>query len=219
MKLAKPAARLVQATQKAYMRKWGFLLVFLSVFFMSFSLLVALDWVPEAPKPESRELVASPLVAAGLSVPAEGQLPSQIDIPSIGLSATIENPTSTKIEVLDRELEKGAVRYPTSAKLGEEGNVILFGHSSYLPVVANRAFKAFNEIQKLEKGDRIIVRGDTHVFVYAVESVVETDAESAAIPLTVEGSKLTLATCDSFGEKSDRFVVVAGLVESYPVGN
>lgn len=181
---------------------------------MSFSLLVALDVVPEASTKEN--LVASPLVATGGSVPVAGQLPSKIEIPSIGLEAEILNPTSTRVEVLDRELLKGAVRYPTSARLGEDGNVILFGHSSYLPVVANDAFKAFNEIQKLEEGDRITVYGETHVYVYEVESVEEADAESAAIPLTVSGKTLTLATCDSFGEKSDRFIVTATFVESYP---
>jgi LPXTG-site transpeptidase (sortase) family protein len=83
-------------------------------------------------------------------------------------------------------------------------------------VVRNENFKAFNNIEDLKKGDRIEVTGSTRTFVYEVESVRQADAETDAIPLTVEGSKLTLATCDSFGEKSDRFVVTANLVESYP---
>jgi LPXTG-site transpeptidase (sortase) family protein len=74
-----------------------------------------------------------------------------------------------------------------------------------------------NGIQKLKKGDEITVYGNGRAYVYAVETVSKEDANSAAIPLQVSGSKLTLATCDSFGTKSDRFVVVAAFVESHSI--
>jgi LPXTG-site transpeptidase (sortase) family protein len=109
------------------------------------------------------------------------------------------------------------VRYPTSAKLAEEGNVILFGHSSYLPVVRNQAFKTFDDIQKLVAGDQVLVYSHARVYTYNVVSVTKENAESAALPLTVVGKRLTLSTCDSFGTKSDRFVVVADFVESNPI--
>jgi LPXTG-site transpeptidase (sortase) family protein len=83
-------------------------------------------------------------------------------------------------------------------------------------VVNNPAYKAFNEIQKLTKDDRIVVTGETRTFVYQVESVNSADAGTDGIPLSVSGQMLTLATCDSFGTKSDRFVVTARFVESYP---
>jgi LPXTG-site transpeptidase (sortase) family protein len=221
MAFARYVARLIRAAHRAYSRKWSFLGAFLLVFFMSFSLLVTLDVVPEAQQAGDgrTSLLASPLVATGGTVTGAGELPIKIEIPSIDVEATIANPDTTNVAVLDRELLKGAVRYPTSARMGEEGNVILFGHSSYLPIVANKSFKAFNEIQDLEKGDRILVHGATTVYVYAVDQVVEADAGSDAIPLTVEGARLTLATCDSFGETADRFIVTATLVESYPVGS
>jgi LPXTG-site transpeptidase (sortase) family protein len=96
--------------------------------------------------------------------------------------------------------------------------VILFGHSSYLPIVNNKAFKAFNGIQDLEAGDRILVTGTSRTFVYEVTSVREADALEDAIPLMASGNRLTLATCDSFGKKTARFIVTADLVESYPAG-
>lgn len=214
-------ASLIRGIQKTYARKWSFLAVFLAVFFINLSALVALDLLPEAPARPVVSVAESPLVAGVGSVLPQtaGELPISIEIPSVGVSATIKNPESTDIKVLDRALETGAVRYPTSAKLGEEGNVVLFGHSSYLPVVHNEAFKAFNAIQNLEEGDHITVRSEGHVYVYAVDKVMEANAESAAIPLQVAGKRLTLATCDSFGSKADRFVVTATLVESYPAGN
>lgn len=221
MTWVKKIASLIRGIQKAYAKKWSFLAVFLAVFFINLSALVALDLLPEAPARPVVSVSESPLVAGvGNALPqTEGELPISIEIPSVGVSATIKNPESTNIKVLDRALETGAVRYPTSAKLGEEGNVVLFGHSSYLPVVHNEAFKAFNAIQNLEEGDRITVRSEGRVYVYAVDKVMEANAESAAIPLQVTGKRLTLATCDSFGSKADRFVVTATLVESYPAGN
>ncbi len=147
-------------------------------------------------------------------------LPEKIEIPKISLTATVSNPTTTDADVLDRDLLYGAVRYPTSGTLGGRGqNVVLFGHSSYLPVVRNPAYKTFDGIQTLAKGDEIIVTGGDRTYVYEVETVASASASRDAIPLQVEGSKLTLVTCDSFKTKSDRFVVIARLVESYPISN
>ena len=97
--------------------------------------------------------------------------------------------------------------------------MVIFGHSSYLPVVNNPSFKALNGIQKLHEGDTIAVSSSGTTYTYAVRTVSKEDADSAGIPLVVSGKVLTLATCDSFGTKSDRFVVVADFVESHPVSN
>lgn len=212
--------QLIRAFGRAWAAKWSFLAVFLGVFFVSFAALAALDIVPEPPAKIVADTVVVPstsLVAgAALSQPEN---PVRIEVPAIGMDVEIRNPDTTNIAVLDEALLTGAVRYPTSAKLGEEGNTILFGHSSYLPIVQNEAFKAFNKIQDLEKGDRILVHGENMTYVYAVTSVWEADANDAAIPLTQVGHTLTLATCDSFGKKTDRFIVEADLVESYPLAS
>ncbi len=201
---------------KAYGKKWSFLAAFLVVFFVTYATLAAFDLIPEAPSKEAAEESSNEVTAP---VKANPENPVRVVIPSIKLDVTVKNPTSTSVAVLDEALLTGAVRYPTSAKLGEEGNTILFGHSSYLPVVNNQAFKAFNEIQNLKKGDRITVHGSDTTYVYAVKEVREADAEEDAIPLTKTGHTLTLATCDSFGKKTDRFIVVAELVETYPLGS
>lgn len=201
--------------EKAYARKWSFLAAFLLVLFVSYSVLSAFDFVPETVAQKKDDIRLEASVAESLK--SNPEKPLRIEIPEIGLVASVANPTKTDVRVLDAALLKGAVRYPTSAELGEEGNVILFGHSSYLPVVNNENFKIFNEIQKLRKGDTITVYGDKTAYVYAVETVSEEDANQAAIPLTVGEPTLTLATCDSFGKKTDRFVVVAKLVGSHAI--
>jgi len=211
--------QLIRAFGRAYAKKWSFLATFLGVFFVSFAVLATLDIVPEAPKTVADAVtVPGNSLAAGVILAAP-ENPVRVEIPEIGINVEIKNPESTSVAVLDEALLTGAVRYPTSAKLGEAGNTILFGHSSYLPIVNNKAFKAFNEIQNLKEGDRIMVHSETMTYVYSVTQVAEADADSAAIPLTAEGHTLTLATCDSFGKKTSRFIVVADLVESYPLAN
>lgn len=212
------AAGVAQAAQLAYARKWAFLGVFFFVLFISTSTAAVLDILPnpvttiaEVPGTSLTAGVSQALPLVALASP---ELPTKIEVPSIGLSVSVSNPTSTNVELLDNALLKGAVRYPTSSKLGEAGNVIIFGHSSYLPIVNNKNFKAFDGIQDLKEGDRITVTGSGHTYVYAVESVRKASATDDYIPLMVAGSKLTLATCNSFGTKSDRFVVTANLVET-----
>jgi LPXTG-site transpeptidase (sortase) family protein len=154
------------------------------------------------------------------SLNMNGEMPVKIVASSIGLSATIANPATTNIEKLDEYLLSGAVRYPTSATLGQNGNVVIFGHSSYLPVVINRAYKTFDGIQKLKTGDHITVYSSTHSYTYSVTNVAQESVGSGAgIPLTTNGPTLTLATCDSFGKKTDRFVVTATLVGSSALGS
>ncbi len=214
-------ARLVLAGMRAYARKWSFLGVFALVFLGSVAVLGKLDLLPEAApvKADAVALVSS-VTVAGTSTPAvtAPELPTKIDIPAINLTATIANPTTTAVEVLDRDLLMGAVRYPTSAKLGETGNVVLFGHSSYLPIVGNQAYKTFDGIQKLAAGDTVIVYAADTAYTYRVRGVAkESAASDAGIDLAVAGRVLTLATCNSFGAKTDRFVVTADFVESHAI--
>ncbi len=211
--------KLIRALGRAYDKKWSFLAAFLAVFFVTVSTLSALDLLPEPPAKVAEEVSVAPAALSAAALMADPEDAVRVEIPKVGINVTIKNPSSTDVAVLDEALLTGAVRYPASAKLGEEGNTILFGHSSYLPIVNNQSFKAFNEIQNLEKGDRITVYGEERAYVYAVTQVAEADANSDAIPLTKTGHTLTLATCDSFGKKTDRFIVVADLVESYPLAS
>jgi len=214
--------RLIRAGRRAYARKWSFCWLFAAIFLGSVAVLARLDLLPEAPDIPIVALIANQpdAMAASALAPIVSELPTTIEIPDISLAAVIVNPTTTDIPSLDEKLLKGVVRYPTSAKLGEDGNVVLFGHSSYLPVVKNQAYKTFNGIQKLAMGDVVTVYSSATAYTYRVRSVVEEKADdNTAIPLSVAGKVLTLVTCNSFGQKTARFVVVADFVESHPAGS
>ncbi|MDP1689922.1 MAG: sortase [bacterium] len=211
---------LVQAGKKAYERRGIFLGLFVFALLGSIVVLARLDLLPSISATEAA-IAAVPSPNSTLNAPKIAEvveLPARIEIPAIGLSASISNPTATNIEILDEKLLAGAVRYPTSASLGETGNVVLFGHSSYLPIVGNQAYKTFNGIQKLSAGDVVTVYSVGTAYTYRVKSVAkESAASGAGIDLAVSGRVLTLATCNSFGTKTDRFVVVADFVESHSI--
>ncbi|MDB5195413.1 MAG: Peptidase sortase-like protein [Parcubacteria group bacterium] len=197
-------------------RKWIFLVLAFVVFGGTVMALSSFDLLPDS----SLSGATAPTLTESqkqAEVASTQVLPEKIEIPKLKLVATVANPTTTNATILDKDLLYGAVRYPSSGTLGAAGqNVVLFGHSSYLPVVHNQAYKTFDGIQTLAHGDQILVTGAGKTYVYEVETVAQANTQNAGIPLTVDGNKLTLVTCDSFATKSDRYVVIAHLVESYP---
>ena len=189
-----------------------FALTFVALFALAFMFLAGVDMLPE---PASSQSLSQPDRFA--QDPASAELPVRIVAKSIGLDKTTANPASTDVETLDTALLGGTVRYPTSARLGEEGTVLIFGHSSYLPIVRNQNYKAFNGIQKLKVGETVSVYSATAEYRYTVTGVRLANATEDVIELPSTGKFLTLVTCDSFGTKSDRFVVTAQFQAAYTI--
>jgi LPXTG-site transpeptidase (sortase) family protein len=127
-------------------------------------------------------------------------------------TVTVLNPTSRAIADLDEALLSGVVRHPDSADFVNTGNIFILGHSSYLPTVFNKNFQAFNEIQSLTWGDTIRLQSGDTEYVYQVDRVYKASANTLEVPNSRGTAKLTLATCNSFGSKDDRFIVEASLV-------
>lgn len=144
-----------------------------------------------------------------------GVVPTRIRSSIIDLDLPVQDSTTRDIDELTEMLKDGPVRYVDSAKLGEKGNVLIFGHSSQLPVVHNQMYKAFNRVPELKEGDAITLEGGGKEFVYSVRTVKKVDANEGVIDLSKEGNRLTLVTCDTLTGKSARFVLEAEFVGSY----
>lgn len=138
--------------------------------------------------------------------------PDRIVIPAIKKDLPLQNPLTRNIEKLTEVLKISPARYVDSALLGESGNMLLFGHSSHLPVVKNQMYKAFNDIEFLEEGDTIILYGGGSEYLYRVSGVRMVDAKNEVIDLTKGSTRLTLVTCNTLGEKSSRWVVEAEFI-------
>jgi LPXTG-site transpeptidase (sortase) family protein len=191
---------------------WRFAAMFIAVFFVSSVALYVVDFVPEKPS-DKHGIVAGATTTATMTPEA----PVSITIPAIGVNTSISNPATTSVPILDTALLSGAVRYPTSAVLGQMGTVYLFGHQSYLPVVHNKAFKAFNDLQKLKAGDTITVSSDTADYTYTVRSITLTTAAQGVVPLESNSRTLVLSTCNSFSsDHQERYIVIADFITKTP---
>lgn len=219
-------------------KPWETALVFLILFFLFSVFFFLIDFVPEpitaaptathatqtAPtvtvsQVTSRAHVSNVNLIAG-PAPAvtdthTGELPTRVVIAKVGIDTPISNPSSASLTTLDNALLSGAVHYPGTAYLGEVGSVLLFGHQSYLPVIHNQAFKAFNNVQKLSAGDIVSVYAGSTEYRYAVRSVTLVTVEFGNIPLETTGATLTLVTCNSLGEKEERYIVKADFIGVY----
>jgi LPXTG-site transpeptidase (sortase) family protein len=138
-----------------------------------------------------------------------------ISIPAADIDLPVQNPSTRNIDSLDALLNAGPARYVDSGTLGTAGNVLIFAHSSHLPIVHNKMFQAFNNIPSLKSGDTITITGDNGVsYLYSVSSVAKASTDDGTtIDLSKgQGTKLTLVTCDTLTNKSARFVLHADYI-------
>ena len=139
-------------------------------------------------------------------------IPQKIEIPKIGVSSTIYIPRSVDVATLDATLAKGAVYYPGSGTL-QKGNMFLFGHSTNWKVVNNQAYKTFNSLDKLVKGDEVQITSNEKKYIYRVTSIKRAADDDVLVEFNKGNRMLTISTCDTFGKKQDRWVVEAEFKE------
>jgi len=211
--------------RQLYKRKIAFFVTFFVAVVLSYAVLYIIDFIPEPIEetPLQEEVEHNEQGATAIQEVEEvkavidNPLPVKIIFGDLDKEVTVLNPESRVIADLDAALLGGAVRHPDSADFNEDGNIFILAHSSYLPNVFNKNFQAFNGIQDLTWGDKIRLQSDDMEYVYQVDSTYKAKASEIFVPETPGEAKLTLATCNSFGSKDDRFMVEATLVGSYKI--
>jgi len=209
------------------LRKVAFFVTFFVAVLLAYTVLFIIDFIPEPVKEVPVDKATTQTqVAQEVEemeevvevVPAvDSPLPLKVIFDTLDREVTVLNPASRAIAALDTALLDGAVRHPDSADFTEDGNIFILAHSSYLPNVFNKNFQAFNGIQDLTWGDTVRLQSEDMEYVYRVDKVYKAMASEVFVPETPGEAKLTLATCDSFGSKDDRFMVEATLVESHKI--
>lgn len=197
-----------------------FIIYFFTTFFVIFILLYSLGLVPNVIKVNEGDSLRvlwdkaqNNLINKQTNQAViQGENPTRIVISKIGVDATVSNPNTTDVNTLDGYLVQGAVRYPGSGSLGF-GNMLIFGHSTGLTVVRNQAYKTFNGLKDLSVGDLIQVYGTNRLYTYKVTAVTLVDENKALVEFGNSKNMLTLSTCNTFGAKSERYVVEASYVQ------
>lgn len=142
-------------------------------------------------------------------------------VPSIGLDVPIvtnENMQAVDFAKanFDKELEEWIVKYPTTPAPWEEGNTLLFGHTSYVVWKTNPYGTIFKDLPKLEDSTLIQILWKGKLYEYRViDLFIISPKQVAAQYSTYQnagGSYITLMWCYPLGTDSKRIMVVAKLI-------
>lgn len=146
----------------------------------------------------------------------------RIIIPSLGLDVPIvtsENmaPVDFAKADFDKELEEWIVKYPTTPAPGEEGNTLLFGHTSYVVWKTNPYGTIFKDIAKLKDSTLIQILRKWNLYEYKVMDLfIVSPKQVNAQYMTYQnagGSYITLMWCYPLWTDNKRIMVVAKLID------
>ncbi|MBC7981582.1 sortase [Candidatus Parcubacteria bacterium] len=141
----------------------------------------------------------------------KAEVPLTIDIPGYVTSASVQSPVSNDVTVLDAALGRGAVYYPGSGYPGSN-NTLIFGHSTSFKIVRNKAYQIFNNLKSVPVGTLVYIKTQSGTHIYRTRKVEKVSKYTSWIQFKSDTPILTMATCDSFGKASDRWVLVADYV-------
>lgn len=115
---------------------------------------------------------------------------------------------------IQESLRYGVVHYPGTAEPGENGNVVITGHSSYFSWDPGRFKDVFALLHEVAVGDTVIVYHNQKKYFYQVYQTQVVTPDKIDI-LTQRGeNRLTLITCTPVGTNLKRLVVLARPVNS-----
>jgi len=146
-------------------------------------------------------LEPGPVSAVGSSArpPSDGDRIGTLIIPALNREILVVEGTG------DGELKRGVGHFSQSVMPGADDNCVLSGHRDTV----------LNDLGKVKKGDRLIVKTSTDTFTYAVRRIRIVDKDDRTVIVPTTHAVLTLTTCYPFhfvGNAPDRYILVADLV-------
>jgi sortase A len=129
-----------------------------------------------------------------------------ISIPKIGIN-------NAEVSTNDTDLAKYLVNYPGTGIPGQNGNAVIFGHSTLPQLYNPKDYKTiFANVYKLKNGDSIYTKVDKVTYSYKVFNTIVVDADdTSALAQNYDDSYLTLVTCTPPGTIWKRLVIKAKL--------
>ena len=122
------------------------------------------------------------------------------------------NVDSSKEEVYKEALGKGLAHFKGSTLPGNNGNVLIYGHSAagdYAEKNPRDVVTAFTRLFKLNIGDEIKIKFEDQEYKYTVKKIKEVTPEEIEVLSNQGGKTLTLLTCSPPGLNSKRLVIKA----------
>jgi LPXTG-site transpeptidase (sortase) family protein len=134
----------------------------------------------------------------------------EVIIPKINVEIPVVYDLNTINEnEIDKALERGVVHYATTADPGQNGNVVVVGHSSNNIFNPGKYKFAFVLLSRMEKGDTFYLQKDGKRYTYQVfEKKIVKPSEVSVLQANEKQATATLITCDPPGTSTNRLVVV-----------
>lgn len=184
---------------------------------------------------EKKPVAQLPLPLVKTTVQANAQMPSlnmivappdtRLIIPRINRNVPVINVTTeslitkdwAKLETeMQEALRFGVIHYPGTARPGQQGNIVITGHSSYFPWDPGRFKDVFAVLHDLQEGDKILLYYNQQQYIYEVVSMKKVWPSELDVLKPSTENKLTLITCTPVGTNLKRLVVEAKLIKIQP---
>lgn len=114
---------------------------------------------------------------------------------------------------IQKALQNGVIHYPGTALPGDNGNVVITGHSSYYAWDAGRFKDVFSLLHDTRIKDRVVIFFNQRKFIYEIIEKKVVFPKDVDVLLPSKSEQLTLITCTPIGTNLKRLVVTAKLVE------
>lgn len=158
------------------------------------------------------------LTKASLWFPSvNSQVISQnINVKEYSLTIPKLNIENAKVIVGGEDLKKSLIQFVPTSLPGENGNVVILGHSTLPQLYNTKDYKTiFTYLPSLKEGDQVEVKLGDQTFVYKVfEIFVVKPDQVSVLNQKFDDSYLTLITCVPPGTYWNRLIVKAKLVDS-----
>ncbi|MEO5627833.1 MAG: sortase [Candidatus Saccharimonadales bacterium] len=166
----------------------------------------------------SKVVTNTPIISDNTTV-ANNQ--TEVIIPKINVEIpVIYDQTSTDEHDIQTALESGVVHYATTASPGEQGNTVIFGHSSNNILNKGKYKFAFVLLNRLEIGDTFSLTKGGKRYVYRIyEKKIVKPSEVSVLEPTEKTATATLITCDPPGTSINRLVVIGEQISPDPITN
>jgi LPXTG-site transpeptidase (sortase) family protein len=146
---------------------------------------------------------------------------AEVIIPKINAEVpVVYSVNQTNEEAIQQGLTAGVVHYPSSPAPGQDGNVVVVGHSSgNIFNLGNYKF-AFSLLRELDNGDTFFLQKDGKRYTYQVykKQVVKPTDVSVLGPAD-KSATATLITCDPPGLSTNRLIIVGEQISPDPSAN
>ena len=133
----------------------------------------------------------------------------KISIPKINIK-------DAEVSAVDTDLLKHLVNYGGTAVPPDNGNAVIFGHSTLPQLYEEGNYKTiFTYLYKLTVGDEIIVTNTNITYKYRIENISVVDPDNTSVlEQSFDDSYITLITCTPPGTIWKRLVVKARLIKN-----